>query len=107
MALIAGPVITQPPFVEPDCHDHFQPIFQHNHLCRASLVDALETIPDANAMTLAKAISLSQRLGRALAAVVYAGSNAVEDLVEIATLYGNARRPPTGGRIVDSRRRLA
>ena len=39
MALIAGPVITQPPFVEPDCHDHFQPIFQHNHLCRASLVE--------------------------------------------------------------------
>ena len=37
MALIAGPIITQPPFVEPDCHDHFQPIFQHNHLCRASL----------------------------------------------------------------------
>jgi hypothetical protein len=37
VALIAGPIITQPPFVEPDCHDHFQPIFQHNHLCRASL----------------------------------------------------------------------
>jgi hypothetical protein len=37
VALIAGPVITQPPFVEPDCHDLFQPIFQHNHLCRASL----------------------------------------------------------------------
>ena len=37
MALIAGPIITQPPFAEPDCHDHFQPIFQHNHLCRASL----------------------------------------------------------------------
>ena len=28
---------SQPPFVEPDSHDHFQPIFQHNHLCRASL----------------------------------------------------------------------
>src|SRR5208282_2776814 len=34
---IAGPIITQPPFFEPDCHDHFQPIFQHNDLCRASL----------------------------------------------------------------------
>jgi hypothetical protein len=73
----------------------------------SELVDALETIPDANAMTLAQAISLSQRLGRALAAVVYAGSNAVQDLGETATLYGNARRPPTGGRIVEPRRRLA
>src|SRR5208283_2579377 len=34
---IAGSIITQPLFFEPDCHDHFQPIFQHNDLCRASL----------------------------------------------------------------------
>jgi hypothetical protein len=33
---------SQPPFVEPDSHDHFQPIFQHNHLCRASLADGEE-----------------------------------------------------------------
>ena len=39
MAIIAGPTITRPPLVEPDCHDHFQPIFPHTDLCRASLMD--------------------------------------------------------------------
>jgi hypothetical protein len=38
------------------------------------LMNALKAIPDANAMTRAQAIWLSQKLGRALAGVVYAGS---------------------------------
>ena len=50
MATIAGPIITRPPFVEPDCHDHFQPIFPHNDLCRASLgANMAGTIFDAPA----------------------------------------------------------
>jgi hypothetical protein len=65
------------------------------------LMNALKAIPDANAMTRAQAIWLSQKLGRALAGVVYAGSNAVQDLVDAVTLNGNAREfdvgpPPPG-----------
>ena len=51
MALIAGPIITQPPFVEPDRHDHFQPIFQHNHLCRGSLVGIVYAIDQEKGST--------------------------------------------------------
>jgi hypothetical protein len=70
------------------------------------LMNALKAIPDANAMTRAQAIWLSQKLGRALAGVVYAGSNAVQDLVDAVTLNGNARRPPTSGGMVEPRRLL-
>ena len=62
MALIAGPIITQPPFVEPDCHDHFQPIFQHNHLCRASL----------GALGLVLTAALLARGRRAVAVIAFA-----------------------------------
>ena len=34
---IARPTITRSPFVEPDCHDHFNQIAPHSDLCRASL----------------------------------------------------------------------
>jgi hypothetical protein len=70
------------------------------------LMNALKAIPDANAMTRAQAIWLSQKLGRALAGFVCAGSNAVQDLVDAVTLYGNARRPPTSDGMVEPRRLL-